>query len=116
MPYIHSVARALAPHAYTQEELSAALLKVWGRRYVNPERILRFQRNVLVGGRNLAVPVEQYEELSDLGTANDAWLAAAVPMATKATPAGTSAASKTLARCSSNRRVSAAQNAGPRRD
>lgn len=84
MPYIHSVARALAPHAYTQEELTASLLEIWGTRYVNPERILRFQQNVLVGGRNLAVPLERYGELADLGEANDAWLEAAVPMATQA--------------------------------
>ena len=84
MPYIHSVSRALAPHAYTQEELTSALLEIWGSRYVNPQRILRFQQNVLVGGRNLAVPLERYAELSDLGSANDAWLGAAVPMATQA--------------------------------
>ena len=85
MPYIHSVTRTLAPHSYTQEQLSAALLEIWGERYVNPERILRFQQNVLVGGRSLAVPLEQYDKLKDLGEANDAWLEAAVPMATKAT-------------------------------
>ena len=85
MPYIHSVARTLAPHAYTQEELTSALLEIWRSRYVNPERILRFQQNVLVGGRNLAVPLERYAHLTDLGEANDAWLGAAVPMATQAT-------------------------------
>jgi len=85
MPYIHSVARALAPHSYSQEELTSTLLEVWGTRYVNPQRILKFQKNVLVGGRHLAVPLERYEQLTDLGEANDAWLGAAVPMATKAT-------------------------------
>ncbi len=85
MPYIHSVTRALAPHAYTQEQLSEALLEIWGTRYVNPERILKFQKNVLVGGRNLAVPLDRYDKLADLGEANDAWLEAAVPMATQAT-------------------------------
>ena len=38
-----------------------------------------------MGGRSLAVPLEQYDKLKDLGEANDAWLDAAVPMATKAT-------------------------------
>ena len=47
MPYIH-LSPARWPYAYTQEELTASLLEIWGTRYVNPERILRFQQNVLV--------------------------------------------------------------------
>jgi len=84
MPYIHSVSCCLAPHSYDQEALTRALLEGWAQRYVNPERILRFQKNVLVGGRNLALPLERYDELSNLGAANDAWIEVAVPMARQA--------------------------------
>ncbi len=84
MPLIHSVRTSLAPHHYEQGELSEALLADWSERYFNPQRILDFQRNVLVGGRCLAVPLDRYSELKGLGDFNDAWLEAAVPMATEA--------------------------------
>ena len=84
MALIHSVRTSLAPNYYDQEALSNALLADWGERYFNPQRILDFQRNVLVGGRHLAVPLERYDELRGLGDFNDAWLEAAVPMATEA--------------------------------
>ena len=84
MPLIHSVQTSLAPNYYDQDALSNALLADWGERYFNPQRILDFQRNVLVGGRHLAVPLERYDELKGLGDFNDAWLEAAVPMATEA--------------------------------
>ena len=87
MPFIHHVECSLAPHYYDQEALSEALLKDWGSRYFNPQRILDFQRNVLVGGRHLAVPLEQYGEMTGLAEFNAAWVDAAVPMATKAVDA-----------------------------
>ncbi len=84
MPFIHSVACALAPHYYDQETLTRSLLEDWSGKYVNTERILRFQQNVQVGGRHLAVPLERYRQLKSFGDFNDAWLEAAVPMATQA--------------------------------
>ena len=48
------------------------------------KRILDFQKNVLVGGRHLAIPLEKYNELKGFGDFNNAWLDAAVPMASKA--------------------------------
>ncbi|MEE2829696.1 MAG: 3-oxoacyl-[acyl-carrier-protein] synthase III C-terminal domain-containing protein [Myxococcota bacterium] len=84
MPYIHSVACALAPNYYDQETLTRTLLEDWSGSYVNTERILRFQQNVQVGGRHLAVPLERYRQLKSFGDYNDAWLEAAVPMATRA--------------------------------
>ena len=84
MPFIHSVACALAPNYYDQETLTRSLLEDWTGEYVNTERILKFQQNVQVGGRHLAVPLERYRKLKSFGDYNDAWLEAAVPMATEA--------------------------------
>ena len=84
MPFIHSVACALAPHYYDQETLTRTLLEDWTGSYVNTERILKFQKNVQVGGRHLAVPLDRYRQLKSFGDFNDAGLEAAVPMASQA--------------------------------
>lgn len=81
MPFIHSVKTALGPHEYSQDELIAALMARWSERYYNPARIEQFQRNVLVGGRHLALPIEAYPELSGFGAHNDAWIEVATDMA-----------------------------------
>lgn len=84
MPFIHSVSTQLAPYRYSQEEITSALMEQWASNYHNPERILRFQRNVLVGSRHLALPLDQYKQIQGFGAANDAWIKTALPMATKA--------------------------------
>lgn len=75
---ILSVGRAFPPHYYGQEELVAALEALWGERFFNPERLRRLHRNVLVGGRHLALPMERYAELTTWGQANDAWIEVAL--------------------------------------
>ena len=84
MPYIHSVATSLAPHYYDQDALISALMGQWAERYHNPKRIEAFQRNVLVGGRHLAIPMDRYPALTGFGDANQAWIETAVPMARRA--------------------------------
>lgn len=81
MPRIVAVETALPKNFYDQEQLIEALVQRWGQRYVNPERIAKFQRNVLVGGRHLALPMERYDELQGFGAHNDAWIEVAVPLA-----------------------------------
>jgi alkylresorcinol/alkylpyrone synthase len=71
---IAAVGRALPPHFYDQQTLLAALQKRWADRFFNPERLERLHRNVLVGGRHLALPLEEYETLTTWGKANDAWI------------------------------------------
>lgn len=71
---IAAVGRALPPHYYDQQTLLAALQRRWADRFFNPERIERLHRNVLVGGRHLALPLEEYERLTTWGKANDAWI------------------------------------------
>lgn len=71
---IAAVGRALPPHFYDQETLLAALKKRWALRYLNLERLERLHQNVLVGGRHLALPIEEYDALTTWGRANDAWI------------------------------------------
>jgi alkylresorcinol/alkylpyrone synthase len=71
---IAAVGRALPPHYYGQEELLAALQARWSQRLFNPERLDRLHRRALVGGRHLALPIDEYAGLTTWGKANDAWI------------------------------------------
>jgi len=71
---IAAVGKALPPHYYDQDQLLAAFKRHWDREHYNPERLDRLHRNVLVGGRHLALPLEEYEKLERWGQANDAWI------------------------------------------
>jgi alkylresorcinol/alkylpyrone synthase len=71
---IAAVGRAFPPHYYDQQALVAALRRRWADRFFNPERLERLHKNVLVGGRHLALPLEEYEQLTTWGKANDAWI------------------------------------------
>ena len=71
---IAAVGKALPPNYYGQETLLGALRERWADRYFNPERLERLHKNVLVGGRHLALPIEEYETLTTWGKANDAWI------------------------------------------
>jgi alkylresorcinol/alkylpyrone synthase len=71
---IAAVGRALPPHYYDQDTLLAALRRRWADQYFNPERLERLHKNVLVGGRHLALPIEEYDGLTTWGKANDAWI------------------------------------------
>jgi alkylresorcinol/alkylpyrone synthase len=71
---IAAVGKALPPHYYDQDALLLALKRRWSLRYFNPERLERLHRKVLVGGRHLALPIEEYATLTTWGKANDAWI------------------------------------------
>jgi len=71
---IAAVGKALPPHYYDQETLLAALRERWADRYYNLERLERLHKNVLVGGRHLALPIEEYADLTTWGKANGAWI------------------------------------------
>jgi alkylresorcinol/alkylpyrone synthase len=71
---IAAVGRAFPPHYYDQQTLIAALRRRWADHFFNPERLERLHKNVLVGGRHLALPLEEYEQLTTWGQANDAWI------------------------------------------
>ena len=71
---IAAVGRALPPHYYDQDTLLAALTARWSLQLFNQDRLERLHRNVLVGGRHLALPIEEYDQLTTWGSANDAWI------------------------------------------
>lgn len=71
---IAGVGKAFPPHYYDQEALLAALRLIWARRKAHPDRLEALHRRVLVGGRHLALPVEEYDRLENWGQANDVWI------------------------------------------
>ena len=71
---IPAVGKAFPPHYYDQDRLLAALRAEWGQQHFNPSRLERLHRNVLVGGRHLALAIEEYDRLKTWGQANDAWI------------------------------------------
>jgi alkylresorcinol/alkylpyrone synthase len=72
---ITAVGKAFPPHYYSQEELLEAFKRVWGGRIFNQDRLESLHKNVLVGGRHLALPMEEYEkQITTWGAANDAWI------------------------------------------
>ncbi len=72
--HISAVGKAFPANYYDQNELLSALKAEWAREHHNPARLDRLHRNVLVGGRHLALPIEEYDELETWGKANDAWI------------------------------------------
>ncbi len=71
---IAAVGSALPPNYYDQETLLDTLRRRWSDHYFNLDRLERLHKNVLVGGRHLALPIEDYEGLTTWGKANDAWI------------------------------------------
>ena len=71
---IAAVGKALPPNYYGQDELLAAFRQLWSGRVRNLDRLERLHRNVLVGGRHLALPLEEYHELETWGDSNNAWI------------------------------------------
>jgi alkylresorcinol/alkylpyrone synthase len=81
---IAAVGAAFPPHYYDQDRLIAAFRREWGERHYNLDRLEALHRNVLVGGRHLALPIEAYDELATFGQANDAWIRVAEDVGARA--------------------------------
>jgi len=81
---IASVATALPKHYYDQGALLAALKAYWSGRRQNLDRLEALHRSVSVGGRHLALPMEDYPKLADWGEANDAWIRVALDLGEQA--------------------------------
>lgn len=67
--HITSVGTAAPPHYYSQETLLKALKVEWATQHHNPRRVEQLHRAVQVGGRHLALPMDEYTDL-DFGRAN----------------------------------------------
>lgn len=72
--HLAAVGTALPPHRYEQAELVDALTRYWAAQHHNPRRVAQFHQAVQVGGRNLALPLQDYEALRGFGDSNDAWI------------------------------------------
>jgi alkylresorcinol/alkylpyrone synthase len=69
-----AVGTAVPPHYYDQPQLLAALTAHWNLPPHQQARLETLHRNVLVGGRHLAIPITDYPDLTTWGKANDAWI------------------------------------------
>jgi alkylresorcinol/alkylpyrone synthase len=72
-PRILSVERALPQHFVEQERLLAAFRALWGQKHFNLQRLEQLHRAVRVGGRHLALPLEEYAALQSFADRNAAW-------------------------------------------
>jgi alkylresorcinol/alkylpyrone synthase len=81
---IAAVGKAFPPHYYPQDELLEAFSRVWSSKISNQTRLESLHRNVLVGGRHLALPLEEYETLGGWGEANAAWMRVGVEVGERA--------------------------------
>ena len=57
---IAAIGKAFPPNYYSQESLLEAFREVWAQEVFNMDRLERLHQNVLVGGRHLALPLEEY--------------------------------------------------------
>ena len=94
---IASVGSAFPPHYYDQETLLEAFKRLWADRVFHLERLEALHRNVLVGGRHLAVPIEEYAGLDAWGKSNDTWIRVAVEVGERAVRDGLARAGFTAA-------------------
>lgn len=77
---IASVASAFPNNYYSQEEISAALLREWRGQLPRPGVMERLHQRVGVDGRYFAVPIERYPEIQTWGQANDIWIEVALQL------------------------------------
>ena len=78
--HVVSVASAFPRHYYPQEELLAALRLLWAERHHNLERLESVHKNALVGGRHLALPLEEYASVRGFTATNDHFIAIAAEL------------------------------------
>ncbi len=71
---IASVGAAFPPQYYSQERLLEEFKRAWSPQLYNQGRLEALHKNVLVGGRHLALPLEEYSNLEGWGQSNDAWI------------------------------------------
>jgi len=86
--HITAVGSALPGNYYDQDRLLEAFRRHWSDRLFNLDRLEALHKNVLVGGRHLALPLEDYDKLETWGQSNDAWIRVAQEVGGNAVMAG----------------------------
>lgn len=71
---ILAASRALPEHFAEQDRLLEAFRALWGAKHFNLDRLEQLHRAVRVGGRHLALPLEEYPALESFAARNDAWI------------------------------------------
>ncbi|HEX6773855.1 MAG TPA: 3-oxoacyl-[acyl-carrier-protein] synthase III C-terminal domain-containing protein [Acidobacteriaceae bacterium] len=71
---VASVARALPPYRYTQQQIFEALSEQWKGKLENPALLSRFHHRVGVETRHLVMPFAGYANLTRWSDANRIWL------------------------------------------
>src|SRR5215472_5882441 len=72
-PWVRSVGTTLPSNWVDQETLISIFREHWARQHFNVERIEELHRSVQVGGRYLALPLEEYLPLERFSERNDAF-------------------------------------------
>ena len=82
---IAAVQAVLPPHRYPQHEITDAFASIVGMASARDRRLIdRLHRSASVEHRSLVLPLEQYEGLADFGASNDAFIAGALDLGTRA--------------------------------
>lgn len=71
MTFIHSTKTSFPKNYYSQTEIAEEIVKIW------PERkrlVEQFHQSSLVQNRHLALPLESYKDLGDIGERSRIWL------------------------------------------
>lgn len=84
MPAIVSIETSFPKYKYNQEEITDALQLAWQERVKNTKRLRSIQENVLVGSRNLSMPLEDYSKDISFRERNMRFIESSVEMMEKA--------------------------------
>jgi alkylresorcinol/alkylpyrone synthase len=84
MTCLAAVHAVLPPHRYPQDKITEAFAEHVLGDGTSHEVVRRIHTNTRVGSRYLALPLEQYKQLTDFTAANDAYLQAAVELGVQA--------------------------------
>jgi len=82
--HIAAVKSAFPPHYYDQQTILKALQQRWDGDGTGFAVVERLHRNVQVEGRYLAIPIEEFDDLTSWGQANDAWIRVATEVGQEA--------------------------------
>ncbi len=81
--HIVAAASAFPDYYYRQEEITAAIQKLWAGRPSSLERLESFHKNMQIDGRYLALPLEEYLRPSGFRERNQVWIQIALELGEK---------------------------------